>query len=165
MAKSKFDSRTKVLLGVCAVLLAAAVICLVMTFEAKTELKNTLTNLSRTGAHYAAETFSDYYNGGEDYLYTAAVADYNNFLSLFFQVHGEDMNDEFLVINEVYGQLIMNQDVAETWIPLLVHVLNGVADDLTNAHAHEELLKIRDALAEDRAATEEDLTHSHEHEH
>ena len=163
MAKSGFDNRTKLLLGVIAVLLAAVVVCLVMTYESKSELRNTMTNLSRTGAHYASETFVDYYNGGEDYLYTAAVADYNNFLSLFYQVHGEDMNAEFLVINEVYGQLIMNRDVAQTWIPLLCHVLDNLADDLTNAHAHEELLKIRNALVEDRAATEEDLTHSHEH--
>ena len=73
------------------------------------------------------------------------------------------MNEEFLVINEVYGQLIMNPEVAKTWIPLLCHVLDNLADDLTNAHAHEELLKIRNALVEDRAATAEDLTHSHEH--
>lgn len=163
MAKSRFDSRTKCLFGVIAVLLAAVVICLVMTFEAKSELKNTMTNLSRTGAHYASETFRQYNNGGEDYLYTAAVADYNNFLSLFYQVHGNDMNAEFLVINEVYGQLIMKPEVAKTWIPLLCHVLDNLADDLTNAHAHEELLKIRNALVEDRAATAEDLTHSHEH--
>lgn len=163
MAKSRFDSRTKCLLGVIAVLLAAVVICLVMTVESKSELKNTMTNLSRTGAHYAAETFGKYNNGGEEYLYTAAVADYNNFLSLFYQVHGDDMNEEFLVINEVYGQLIMNPEVAKTWIPLLCHVLDNLADDLTNAHAHEELLKIRNALVEDRAATAEDLTHSHEH--
>ena len=39
MAKSKFDSRTKTLLSVCAVLLIAVVICLVMTFESKSELK------------------------------------------------------------------------------------------------------------------------------
>ena len=163
MAKSRFDSRTKCLLGVIAVLLAAVVICLVMTFEAKSELKNTMTNLSRTGAHYAAETFGKYNNGGEEYLYTAAVADYNNFLSLFYQVHGNDMNAEFLVINEVYGQLIMKPDIAKTWIPLLIHVLDNLSYDLTNAHAHEELLNIRNALAEDRAATAEDMTHSHEH--
>ena len=163
MAKSRFDSRTKLLFGVIAVLLAAVVICLVMTFEAKSELKNTMTNLSRTGAHYASETFRQHNNGGEEYLYTAAVADYNNFLSLFYQVHGNDMNAEFLVINEVYGQLIMKPEVAKTWIPLLCHVLDNLADDLTNAHAHEELLKIRNALVEDRAATAEDLTHSHEH--
>ena len=163
MAKSRFDSRTKLLFGVIAVLLAAVVICLVMTVESKSELKNTMTNLSRTGAHYAAETFGKYNNGGEEYLYTAAVADYNNFLSQFYQVHGDDMNEEFLVINEVYGQLIMNPEVAKTWIPLLCHVLDNLADDLTNAHAHEELLKIRNALVEDRAATAEDLTHSHEH--
>ena len=163
MAKSRFDSRTKLLFGVIAVLLAAVVICLVMTVESKSELKNTMTNLSRTGAHYASETFRQNNNGGEDYLYTAAVADYNNFLSLFYQVHGDDMNEEFLVINEVYGQLIMNPEVAKTWIPLLCHVLDNLADDLTNAHAHEELLKIRNALVEDRAATAEDLTHSHEH--
>ena len=163
MAKSKYDQRTKILLGVCAVLLIAVVICAVMTAEAKSELKNTMTNLSRTGAHYASESFADYNNGGEEYLYTAAVADYNNFLSLFYQVHGDDMNTEFLVINEVYGQLIMKPDVAKTWIPLLCHVLDNLANDLTNAHAHEELLNIRNALAEDRAAAEEDLTHSHEH--
>ena len=163
MAKSRFDSRTKCLFGVIAVLLAAVVICLVMTVESKSELKNTMTNLSRTGAHYASETFRQYNNGGEDYLYTAAVADYNIFLSQFYQVHGDDMNEEFLVINEVYGQLIMNSEVAKTWIPLLCHVLDNLADDLTNAHAHEELLKIRNALVEDRAATAEDLTHSHEH--
>ena len=122
-----------------------------------------MTNLSRTGAHYAAESFGKYNNGGEDYLYMAVVADYNNFLSLFYQVHGEDMNAEFLVINEVYGQLIMNQDVAKTWIPLLIHVLDNLSYDLTNAHAHEELLNIRNALVENRAAAEEDLTHSHEH--
>lgn len=165
MAKSRFDTKTKVLLGICAVLLAAVVICVVMTVEAKQELKNTMTNLSRASAHYAAESFSSYNGGGEEYLYTAAVADYNNFLCNFYQVHGDDMNEEFLVINEVYGQLIMNDDVAKTWIPLLVHVLNNLADDLTNAHAHEELLTIRNALTEDRAATEEDLTHSHAHEH
>lgn len=165
MAKSKLDSLSKILIGICAVLLIAVVICGIMTFEAKSELKNTMTNLSRSGAHYAAESFGSYNNGGEEYLYTAAVADYNNFLCNFYQVHGEDMNPEFLVINEVYGQLIMNPDVAKTWIPLLVHVLDSLADDLTNAHAHEELLNIRNALAEDRAATEEDLTHSHEHEH
>ena len=51
MAKSRFDSKTKLLFGVIAVLLAAVVICLVMTVESKSELKNTMTNLSRTGAH------------------------------------------------------------------------------------------------------------------
>ncbi len=163
MAKSRFDSRTKLLLGVIAVLLAAVVICLVMTVESKSELKNTMTNLSRSSAHYAAESFNSFNNGGEDYLYTAAVADFNNFLCTFYQVHGDDMNEEFLVINEVYGQLVMNSDVAKTWIPLLCHVLDNLADDLTNAHAHEELANIRNALIENRAAAEEDLTHSHEH--
>ena len=163
MAKSRLDNRTKILIGICAVLLIALVICGIMTVESKSETKNTLTNLSRTSAHYAAESFGSYNNGGEEYLYTAAVADYNNFLCLFYQVHGQDMNAEFLVINEVYGQLIMNPEVAKTWIPLLCHVLDNLADDLTNAHAHEELLKIRNALVEDRAATAEDLTHSHEH--
>ena len=163
MAKSKFDNRTKILLGICAVLLIAVIICVSMTFESKSELKNTLTNLSRTSAHYAAESFGSYNEGGEEYLYTAAVADYNNFLCLFYQVHGQSMNAEFLVINEVYGQLLMNADTAKTWIPMLMHVLNNLANDLTNAHAHEELLNIRNALVENRAATEEDLTHSHEH--
>ncbi len=162
-AFSKLDRLTKILIGVCAVLTAAAVIFGIMTFEEKTKTENLFTNLARSGAHYAAESFSSYQRGGEDYLYTAAVADYNNFLCNFYQVHGEDMNPEFLVINEVYGQLIMNPDVAKTWIPLLCHVLDNLADDLTNAHAHAELANIRNALIENRAAAEEDLTHSHEH--
>ena len=165
MAKTKLDKLSKILIGVCAVLLVAFVICGVMTFEEKSRFDGTITNLARASAHYSAESFSSYNKGGEDYFYTAAVADYNNMLSLFYQVHGEDMNPEFLVMNEVYGHLIMQPELAKTWIPLLCHVLDGLADDLTNTHAHEELTTIRNALVEERAATAEDLTHSHEHDH
>ncbi|MBE6657158.1 MAG: hypothetical protein E7604_01810 [Ruminococcaceae bacterium] len=165
MAKQKLDKLSKILIGVCAVLLVAVVICGVMTFEEKNRFDNTVTNLARSSAHYAAESFRNFNDGGEDYLYTAAVADYNNMLCLFYQVQGEKMHSEFLVMNEVYGHLIMQPELAKTWIPLLAHGLDILADDLTNAHAHEELITIRNALVEERAATEEDLTHSHDHEH
>lgn len=165
MAKSKLDRISKILAGVCAVLLAAAVIFGIMALEANSRFETTAVNLARSSAHYAADAFGDYSRGGEEYLYTAAVADYNNLLCLFYQVHGEKMNPEFLVMNEVYGQLIMQPELAKTWIPLLAHVLDNLADDLTNAHAHEELTVIRNALVEERAATAEDLTHSHDHDH
>lgn len=165
MAKPKLDKLSKILIGVCAVLLVAVVICGVMTFEEKSRFDGTITNLARASAHYSAESFRDYQGGGEEYLYTAAVADYNNLVCLFYQILGEEMNAEFLVLNEVYGHLIMQPELSKTWIPLLCHVLDNLSDDLTNAHAHEELLTIRNALVEEREATADDLTHSHDHEH
>lgn len=165
MAKPNFEKLTKVLAGVCVLLLIAAVIFGIMVVEANKRFENTIINLARSSAHYAAESYETYLGGGEEYYYTAATADFNNMTCLFYQVHGEDMNAEFLVINEVYGHLIMKPEIAKTWLPLLCHVLDGLADDLTNAHAHGELANIRNALVEERAATEEDLTHSHDHEH
>jgi len=163
MAKSRWDKKAKILAVICAVLLVLSAVFCALWAEERKSARDTMVSLCRASAAYSAQSLENHANGGEAYLYTAAVADYNNFLCLFYQVYGTDMNAEFLIMNEVYGHLVMQPDIAKTWSPLLIHILENLSADLTDAHAHEELSRVRNALVEGLAATEEDLAHSHEH--
>ena len=163
MAKSRWDTKTKVLAVVCAALLVLSAVFCALWIDERKNTRNTMVSLCRASAAYSASSLENHANGGEDYLYTAAVADYNNMLCLFYQIYGTDMNAEFLVMNEVYRHLVMQPDIAKTWSPLLVHILENLSANPTDAHAHEELSRVRNALVEGLAATEEDLAHNHEH--
>ena len=159
--KPNLQKRVTLLSVLCAILAVAAVVFGAMALESGNDQANEMAAWSRTAARDAAEAFSAYSDDAKDYLYTAAVADFNHFLCLFAQVHGEDMQAEHLMMNEVYERFLIMPSISKTWIPVLVHALEILSVDLTNAHAHEEMLNIRNALAQGHAATTEDLTHSH----
>ena len=146
MAKTKTVS-VKLFGAVTAVL---AVLCLFFgvmcakTAEDSTSADAMMEKLCMQSASYAASEFESYHGKGEQMYYTAATADYNVFLCMYYTLYGDDETAlaDYMICNEIYTYLVTAPETAEAELHAFAHILEELAEDPTSREAMDEMAEL-----------------------
>lgn len=121
--------------------IAAAVFCALWIGARSGESE--LYRLAESGANEAYTRFSDYRESGADEDYRGGVAGFRVFQEAYTLLSDEADSTERLVLNDVYGGLLISPELSGEHIDELIEIMRLFSEDVRDIAAFQRLADFR----------------------
>lgn len=134
--------KKRVLITITVVMTAAALVfCALWLSAARGE--SGLELLARSGANEAYTRFSDYRESDSDGDYYGGVAGFRVFQEAYVLLSDETDSTERLVLNDVYGGLLISPDLSEEDIDELTEIMRLLSENVRDIAVFQRLADFR----------------------